>query len=137
LYELERSGDLVVNIANTLERINGIPSSPVLKSMLDRLFEESGLILARSMEVFAAMDAEAGRLLDEEDDVVDDLVADFYSEIGREGDDIGLEVGIALTRMGRFLERIADHAVNVGEHTAYIVTATFPGHTHEGLASEG
>ena len=89
------------------------------------------------MEVFNAMDAEAGRALDEEDDVVDDLVADFYREIGQEGDDIGLEVGIALTRMGRFLERIADHAVNVGEHTAYIVTATFPGHTHAGLATDG
>jgi phosphate uptake regulator len=28
--------------------------------------------------------------------------------------------------MGRFLERIADHGVNVGEHTTYIVTSRFP-----------
>lgn len=137
LYELERSGDLVVNLASTLERIHGIPSSPALQGLLERLFEESGAMLARSMEVFGAMDAEAGRSLDEEDDVVDDLVAEFYEEIGREGDAIGLEAGIALTRIGRFLERIADHAVNVGEHTAYVVTAAFPGHTHEGLSAEG
>jgi phosphate transport system protein len=136
LYELERSGDLVVKIANALERINGIPNSPALRSLLERLFEESGAMLSRSMEVFGAMDAEAGMALDDEDDVVDDLVADFYREIGSEGENVGLEVGIALTRMGRFLERIADHAVNVGEHTAYIVTATFPGHTHEGLATD-
>lgn len=136
LYELERSGDLVVNLANALERIHGVPSSPELRSLLEQLFEASSALLARSMEVFDAMDAEAGRALDAEDDVVDDLVAEFYGEIGREGEAIGLEAGIALTRIGRFLERIADHAVNVGEHTAYIVTATFPGHTHEGLSAD-
>lgn len=137
LYELERSGDLVVNLAITVERMHGLPSSPALRSLLERLIEASGALLSRSLEVFGAMDAEAGKGLDAEDDVVDDLVADFYQEIGREGETIGLEAGIALTRMGRFLERIADHAVNVGEHTAYIVTATFPGHTHEGLSAEG
>ena len=131
LYELERSGDLVVNMAHQLDRIKGVPDLPVLHGLLDRLFAETANLLGKSMEVFGAMDAEAGRSLDEEDDVVDDLVADFYHEIGRKGDDIGLEVGIALTRMGRFLERIADHAVNVGKHTAYIVTAAFPSPTHE------
>ncbi len=137
LYELERSGDLVVNLAHAVERIHGIPSSKVLHGLLERLIQESGALLTRSLEVFSAMDAEAGKALDAEDDVVDELVADFYREIGRERETIGLEAGIALTRIGRFLERIADHAVNVGEHTAYIVTATFPGHTHEGLSAEG
>ena len=137
LYELERSGDLVVNLAHSVRNINGIPDSATLRNLLDRLFVETAALLAKSMEVFAAMDAAAGSALDEEDDVVDDLVAEFYREIGREGDDLGLDVGIALTRIGRYLERVADHAVNVGKHTAYIVTASFPSHAPEGQETEG
>ncbi len=126
LYELERSGDLVVNLVNAHQRINGFPDSPHLRNLLERLVEASTDLFSRSMDVFEAMDATAGGELDDEDDVVDDLVAEFYRQIGRESDDIGLEAGIALTRMGRFLERIADHGVNVGEHTTYIVTSEFP-----------
>ncbi len=126
LYELERSGDLVVNLVNAHERIHGFPDSPHLRNLLERLVEASTDLFSRSMHVFEVMDAEAGGRLDDEDDVVDDLVAEFYRQIGRESDDIGLEAGIALTRMGRFLERIADHGVNVGEHTTYIVTSEFP-----------
>ena len=126
LYELERSGDLVVNLVNAHQRINGFPDSPHLRNLLERLVEASTDLFSRSMDVFEAMDAAAGEALDDEDDVVDDLVAAFYQQIGRESDEIGLEAGIALTRMGRFLERIADHGVNVGEHTTYIVTHSSP-----------
>jgi len=126
LYELERSGDLVVNLVNSYERISGFPDSPSLRNLLERLVDESTALFAKSMDVFDAMDAVAGEALDEEDDVVDEIVSEFYQQIGRESDQIGLDAGIALTRMGRFLERIADHAVNVGEHTTYIVTSEFP-----------
>lgn len=125
-YELERSGDLVVNIARVVKRIHGFPDSPILRDYAERLFEESRKILERSMEVFDELDATGGAHLDEEDDVVDDLVGEFYSAIKKESQSIGLEAGIALNRLGRFLERIADHAVNVGNNTAYIVTGGFP-----------
>lgn len=130
LYELERSGDLAVNLVNVLDRIDGFPDSPQLRSLLERLVEASTALFAKSMDVFHDMDAEAGRALDREDDVVDDLVSEFYRQIGRESNEIGLETAIALTRMGRFLERIADHGVNVGEHTTYIMTAEFPHDPH-------
>lgn len=130
LYEIERSGDLVVNLVNTLDRVHGFPESPHLRSLLDRLVGASCELFSRSIAVLGEMDAVGGEQLDEEDDVVDELVSAFYQEIGRERDEIGLEAGIALTRIGRFLERIADHGVNIGENTAYIVTAEFPGDTH-------
>jgi phosphate transport system protein len=136
LYELERSGDLVVNLVNVLDRIHGFPDSPQLRNMLDRLVEEATGLFSRSITALSEMDAVAGERLDDEDDVVDDLVSAFYQEIGREREEIGLEAGIALTRMGRFLERIADHGVNIGENTTYIVTAEFPGDTHLAIRDE-
>jgi len=136
LYELERSGDLVVNLVNVLDRIHGFPDSPQLRNMLDRLVEEVTGLFSRSITAWSELDAVAGERLDAEDDVIDDLVAAFYQEIGRERDDIGLEAGIALTRMGRFLERIADHGVNIGGNTTYVVTAEFPGDTHLALRDE-
>jgi phosphate transport system protein len=126
LYELERSGDLAVNLVYALDRIHAFPDSPHLRSLLERLVDESTALFARSMEVFGAMDAVGGEQLDSEDDVVDRIVAEFYRQIGVESDTIGLDAGIALTRMGRFLERIADHGVNVGDHTTYTVTSEFP-----------
>lgn len=136
LYELERSGDLVVNLVNVLDRIHGLPDSPQLRNMIDRLVEEVTGLLSRALTALREMDAVAGERLDAEDDVVDDLVSGLYQEIGRERDEIGLEAGIALTRMGRFLERIADHGVNIGENTAYVVTAEFPGDTHLAIRDE-
>lgn len=137
LYEVERSGDLVVNLVNVLDRIHGFPDSPLLRNLLDRLVAESTDLFARGIAALNELDAVAGERLDAEDDVVDDLVAAFYQEIGREREQIGLEAGIALTRMGRFLERIADHGVNIGGNAAYIVTAEFPGDTHLSLRDEG
>ena len=80
--------------------------------------------------------ADAGVTLEAADDEVDDLVSGFYATVGRLSDEIGLETAIALSRVGRFMERIADHAVNVGENITYIVTAHFPGDTHSSLAEE-
>lgn len=137
LYELERSGDLVVNLVNVLDRIHGFPESPQLRNMLDRLVVEATDLFSRSITAWQEMDAVVGERLDQDDDVVDDLVSGFYEEIGRERDTIGLEAGIALTRMGRFLERIADHGVNIGGNTAYVVTAEFPGDTHLAIREEG
>jgi phosphate transport system protein len=64
--------------------------------------------------------------LDKEDDVVDNLTDEFNEAIKAESEDIGLDAGIALNRIARFLERIADHAVNVGVNTVYIVTGELP-----------
>jgi len=136
LYELERSGDLAVNCVNMLDRESGFPGVPRLMSTLDRLVEATVKVFRMGIDAVAEMDRTSGPRLDEADDEVDDVVSLFYTEIGRAAENIGLETAIALSRVGRFLERIADHAVNIAENVTYIVTAEFPGDTHAALRDE-
>jgi phosphate transport system protein len=130
VYEQERSGDLVVNCVNMLERESGFPRVPQIAALLAQLIEASSRLLTMSVDALRTMASESGAQLDAADDEVDDLVSSYYTEIGRAADDMGLESAIALSRVGRFLERIADHAVNIGEHVTYIVTAEFPRPDH-------
>ena len=137
LYELERTGDLVVNIAYIVDNLRGLPGSPQLRSLVERMAEASCDLFATAITALGDLDEDVGRRLDEDDDVVDDLVAAFHQRCSEERDSIGLEAGIALNRLGRFWERIGDHAVNIGENIVYIVTAEFPGDTHLALRDEG
>jgi phosphate transport system protein len=122
VYELERSGDLAVNLVNDLERQDGFPDSPRLMGRLEEIVNETTALFARGIDAIADMTPDAGAVLDAADDAVDNAVSEFYTEIGAESAELGLETAIALTRVGRFLERIADHAVNLGEQVTYIVT---------------
>lgn len=126
LYEIERSGDLVVNCAKMLEREGGFPENPALTARVADIVAAVLAVFDQGIASIADLPADAGVALDAADDIVDDLVSILYTEIGREADSIGLTSAVALTRVGRFLERIADHAVNIGEHVTYIVTARFP-----------
>jgi phosphate transport system protein len=126
LYEIERSGDLAVNCAKGLVHRDGYTMPPELHSILARMTRASVELFGKALDAFGEMDATAGEWLDREDDVVDDLVSDFYGVIAVVSEDLGLDLAIELSRLGRYFERIADHAVNIGEHITFIVTGEFP-----------
>ena len=126
LYEVERSGDLAVNCAKAMQRADGFALSQQMSATLHQLVQEATGLFARGIDALAAMDSTAGSRLDQEDDLVDDLCSDFYTLIARESDAMGLSAAIELSRIGRYLERIADHAVNVAEAITYTVTGNWP-----------
>ena len=130
LYELERTGDLVVNCAKMLQRSEGFDLTPRLRGLLTTLTSEAAELFARSLDALADLDAEGGAALDAADDVVDEAAGEWFSAMPETGEKHGVEEAIILSRIGRFQERIADHAVNIGQHVTYIVTGEFPeGHS--------
>lgn len=126
VYEIERSGDLAVNLVKALERIDGIPAEPALEAILTQLVDASAAMFRRGIEALATMDPEIGIDAEQADEVVDDLTADLYQAVTARQDDLGLEVSVALFRMGRFFERIADHGVNIAENVTFMVNGHFP-----------
>jgi phosphate transport system protein len=137
LYEIERSGDLVVNSAKGMLRQEGFVMSPALHGILARLAEQSALVFGEGLDALRELEASAGPRLDRIDDLVDDLVEDYYSQLAADHEelpDMHLDTVIELSRVGRYLERIADHGVNIGDHVTFIVTGSFPRHSVEAAA---
>ncbi len=126
LYEQERSGDLVVNCVNMLEREEGFPEVPGMQALLSRAVDTAARLVDMSVDALSNMYEDAGARLDAADDELDDLISRYYTEIGAEAENIGLETAIVMSRVARFLERIGDHAVNIAENVTYTVTSELP-----------
>ena len=127
-HEIERSGDLVVNCAKGISRQHGFHFDNQMQGLLARLCRASLSLFGSSIESLAALDPEAGPRLDHDDDVVDALVGEFYTLLATAAEGMHVDTAIELSRVGRYMERIADHAVNIGEHVGFIVTGIFPRH---------
>jgi len=129
LYELERSGDLAVNVVKALDRLDGIPGDPGLKSLLARLSDASAAMFSRGVEAVATLDPSIGIGAELEDEATDDLTTDLYRAVTAKQELLGLESAVALFRIGRFFERIADHGVNIAQNMTFVVTGEFPSDT--------
>lgn len=127
LYELERSGDLAVNLVKQLDRQDGLPTDHAVHALLSQLSISAGDMFALGVRAVATMDPAIGAGAEAADEETDRLTEELYQTVTDRQDSLGLETSVALFRMGRFFERIADHGVNIAENITYVVTAKFPG----------
>jgi phosphate transport system protein len=128
--EIERSGDLVVNITKGFRRIYGVPIDPRVRGLIERLSEEAHRLFRLAIDSYAERDAGLANALDDMDDAIDDLHVDYIESIFevRATGELSLQVAVQLALIGRFYERIADHAVNIGERVYHMVTGDLPAH---------
>lgn len=126
--EIERSGDLAVNIAKATRRIYGITITPRLRGLIASMGDEAARLFRLAMQAYSEGDAPMAAALDDLDDRLDSIHEAYIAEIFVAHDDEGLALqeGVQLALIGRYYERIGDHAVNIGERVAYMVTGTMP-----------
>lgn len=129
IHELERVGDLVVNIAKGARRIYPAELPPKIRGILDRMGKQAGAQLRLAADAFVELDPARASALHDMDDVMDDLQKDVFRAIfeGGSADEAELQQAVQISLIGRYYERIADHAVNFAERVAFMVTGEIPG----------
>ncbi len=127
--EIERSGDLVVNIAKTMRRIYGDELTPRVRGLIAQMSEEAARLYKAAIDAYLDSDAALAAAIDDMDDVLDDLQKDFIEAViaAHEEGKVDLNAAVQLALIARYYERIGDHAVNMGERVQYLVTGWLPG----------
>ncbi len=126
-HEVERTGDLIVNIAKAGKQIYPHRIVDRLKGTILSMGKQSKTMFDQAIAAFEELNLEKASALEQMDDVIDDFQRDLLRDIVKSPEE-ETEVSIRVALVGRFYERIADHAVNVGERVRYMVTGEFPSH---------
>ncbi len=130
--ELERMSDLAENIC---ERAIELNEEPQLKPYIDlpRMANWSIQMAKEALEAFVNADGGLARKVCTDDDFVDNLTEQLFRELlsFMIEDPKTISRAIRLTFIGKYLERIADHATNVAELVVYMVEGKIIRHTHE------
>jgi len=128
VHELERCGDYMVNIAKAARRLYPHALSDEMKQLITRMREQAVVQLRAGLDAFARNDVALGEALADMDDVMDDLQKELLRLIfaTRSGEE-DVQEAVQTALVGRYFERIADHAVNVGERVAFMVSGVAPG----------
>ncbi len=128
--EIERSGDLVANIMKAARRMYGTEFDPRLRGLIERLGEQVHRLFCMAIDAYAERDDSLAAAIDDMDDVIDDLHVQYIQAIFETHGQgaTALQSSVQLAMVGRFYERIGDHAVNIGERVVYMVTGWLPEH---------
>jgi phosphate transport system protein len=116
--ELERSHDLVVQIASRANHILGDDLSPRSRGLVERMGTLTSEMWRQAVDSWYQRDRSAAVRLKERDDEMDELHASLIAELasGR----MALPVTMEMTLVARFYERLAAHAVNIARRVAYL-----------------
>ena len=123
--DLERIGDLAVNIA---ERVMDLNQAPPLKPYVDlpRLAELTQGQVRKALDAFVSSDPTKASDVLQGDAHVDDLFLKIFNELlgFMMEDSKNIRRGTSLMSVAKHLERVGDHATNVAEMVIYMVKGT-------------
>jgi phosphate transport system protein len=83
-------------------------------------------LLEAAMQAFVRRDLELARHLSSMDEPIDRLNRGMLAEVlGASDDEAMLQWAIEMHLVSRLIERVGDHAVDIGEQVAFLVTGVF------------
>lgn len=121
---LERMGDLAEHVALIARRRYPEPVLPEAdRADFARMSELTVEAIRDASTVIAERDLELAARVEKRDAEIDELMQSVYGRIARDGDDAHSAAQIAdLTLLGRFYERLGDHAVSLVRRIGFLVT---------------
>jgi len=123
---LERMADLCVTISKLTKLAHGLSPDETLIEGFDEMASRAEEMIRVALDSFANRDVEGAESLVELDELIDRTnrrVSSYILDLGSDEDK--REWGLRMLIISRCLERIGDHAVDIGEQTAYLVTGEF------------
>lgn len=119
---LERMADLSANIAKAAKRTAGRRGPQTLYDLIQAQGNLVYRVLDATRESLDKRDLELARKLPELDEPIDHLYKQFFRELARLSNEEDIEWASMMVLASRYLERIADNAVDIGERVAYLIT---------------
>ncbi len=130
IKNLERIGDLTVNIAKVIKRLNVVKEKKNLDRSIVNLLVEMGKLvkmeLAHALEAFKNRDVKLASRMDRTDDAVDKIQKMIFKKLfsaSKEKEDMRFITNIALA--SRYIERIGDQSVNIADRILYFLTGDY------------
>jgi phosphate transport system protein len=116
--ELERSHDLMVQIASRSNHILGEDLSPRTRGIVERMGNLASEMWRHAVDSWYQRDRSAASALEARDDEMDELHASLIAELA--SGLMALPVTMEMTLVARFYERLGDHAVNIARRVVYL-----------------
>jgi len=121
-YDLERMGDMAVNVC---ERVLDLNLEPQLKPYIDlpEMAEIAQMMVKESLEAFVREDVQLAWKVTNEDEKVDQLTEQIFRELltYMSEDMKAISRSTRLLFIAKYLERLADHAVSIAELVIFLV----------------
>ncbi|TWG93916.1 phosphate transport system protein [Nocardioides sp. J9] len=125
--ELERMGDLSVHVAKIARlRVPEVAVPAEVRPTMEQMAEVAQDMVARVSDVITTRDVEAAIALGRDDEEMDQLRRRSFTELLGDDWSHGVEAAVDLALLGRYYERIADHAVSVANRVVFVVTGQHP-----------
>ncbi len=127
---LERIGDIAVSIAKLVKRLYLQGKSPIKKEVLDILAEMGNVaqsILEKALKSFSDRDAELALDLESINVTIDGLQKSLYERLysKKSQDEDYIKIVTNMSLVSRYIARIGENSVNIGERVAYFLTGDF------------
>jgi phosphate transport system protein len=121
---LERMADYCVTVAKLTKLMGGLDvSSVTIATSVEDMGRRAEQMIRVSLDAFAGRDAEQAHTLVELDELIDRAnrgATESVLSLGASAAE--REYGLRMLVVSRCVERIGDHAVDIGEQVAYLVT---------------
>jgi phosphate transport system protein len=129
--ELERMGDLSVHVAKIARlRVPDVAVPEEARPTISRMAEVAEDMVRRVATVITDRDVEAAIELGRDDEEMDQLRRSSFTQLLSDDWQHGVESAVDIALLGRYYERIADHAASMARRIIYVVTGEFPEHEY-------
>jgi phosphate transport system protein len=116
--ELERTHDLVMQIASRANHILGEDLSLRCRGLVERMGNLASDMWRDAADSWYQRDRSAAAALDLRDDEMDELYAGLTAELAAGG--MTLPVAMEMALVAHFYKRLGDHAVNIARRVVYL-----------------